>query len=62
MLARKNVDLAVNSEQTKRICIASQQNAEQNHGTHTRNKYVKNVTNLEYIGTTLINQNWIQKH
>jgi hypothetical protein len=36
--------------------MVPQQNAECNHTAQRADKYVKNKANLEYIGTTLINQ------
>jgi hypothetical protein len=45
--ARKQVDIEVNADETKWMCIFCHQNAGQNHDIKTANNFLENVTEVE---------------
>jgi hypothetical protein len=59
--ARKEIDLAVNTEKTKYMLLSRHQNAEQNHDIKIANKCFENVKQFRYFGSTVTNQNLNQK-
>jgi hypothetical protein len=57
----KEVGLEVNLEKTKRMLLPRRQNAGQNHDIKTANKFLENAAQFIYLGTTVTNENLIQK-
>jgi hypothetical protein len=43
------------------MLLSRYQNAGQNHDIKIANRYLENVTQFKYLGTTVTNQNWIQE-
>jgi hypothetical protein len=54
-------DLEVNAEKTKYMLLSRHQNAGKNHNTKTGDRSFENVAQFKYLGTTVTNQNLIQK-
>jgi hypothetical protein len=61
--ASKKVGLDVNAEKTKytRMLLSRNQNAGQNHNINIGDRSFDNVAQFKYLGTTVTNQNLIQK-
>jgi hypothetical protein len=59
--ASKEVGLEVNAEKTRYILLSRHQTAGQNHDIKIGNRSFENVAQFEYLGTTVTNQNLIQK-
>jgi ribosomal protein S2 len=59
--AGKEVGLEVNTEKTKYMLLSHHQNAGQSHAIKVANKCLENVAQIRYLGTTIKNQNLIQK-
>jgi hypothetical protein len=59
--ASKEVGLEINAEKTKYMLLSYHQNARQNHDINISNRSFENVAQFEYLGTTVTNQNLIQK-
>jgi hypothetical protein len=59
--ATKEVGLEVNVEKTKYMLVSRDQNAAQNRKIKIGNRSFENVSQLEYMGTTVRNQNLIQQ-
>jgi ribosomal protein S2 len=57
----KEVGLEVNTEKTTHMLLSCHQNAGQNHYIRTVNRCFENVAQFRYLGTTITNQNLIQK-
>jgi hypothetical protein len=53
--------LEVNAEKTKYMLLSHHRNARQNHVINMANTYFENVAQFIYLGTTVTNQNLIQK-
>jgi hypothetical protein len=51
----------MNVENTKYMLLSRYQNAGQNQHIKIANRSIENVSKLKYLGTTVINQNLIQK-
>jgi hypothetical protein len=59
--ASKEVGLEINVEKTKCVLLSRHQNAGQNRDIKITNKSFQNVSQFEYLGTTVTNQNLIQE-
>jgi hypothetical protein len=59
--ASKEVGLEVNTEKTKYKLLSCHQNLGQNHDIKIVNRCFENVAQFSYLGTTITNQNLIQK-
>jgi hypothetical protein len=59
--ASKKVDVEVNTEKTKYMLLCHHQNAGQNQHIKIANRHFESVTQFRYLGTTVTNQNLIQK-
>jgi hypothetical protein len=59
--ASKEVGLEVNIEKTKYMLVSHDQNAGQNQDIKIGNRSFENVSQFEYLGTTVTNQNFIQE-
>jgi hypothetical protein len=59
--ARKEVGLEVNAEKTKYMLLSRHHNARQNHDIKIGNRCFENVAQFKYSGTTVTNENLIQK-
>jgi hypothetical protein len=59
--ASKEFGLEVSTEKTKCVLLSRHQNAEQNHDIKTGNRCFENVGQFRYLGTTVTDQNLIQK-
>jgi hypothetical protein len=59
--ATKEVGLEVNAEKTKYMLLSRHQNAGQNHDIKIANRSFENVSQFKYLGTTIRNENMIQK-
>jgi hypothetical protein len=59
--ANKEVGLEVNAEKTKYTLLSLYKNPGQNHDIKTLNRCFENVAQFKYLGTTVTNQNLIQK-
>jgi hypothetical protein len=59
--ASKEVGLEVYVEKTKYILLSRHQNADQNHDINVSKGSFENLSQLKYLGTTVTNQNLIQK-
>jgi hypothetical protein len=51
----------VNVERTKYMLLSRHQNVSQNRDVKIANRSFKNVSQFKYLGTTVTNQNFIQK-
>jgi sorting nexin-29 len=58
--ASKEVGLEVNVEETKYMLVSRDQNAGQNREVKIGNSSFENVSQFKYLGTTVINQNFIR--
>jgi sorting nexin-29 len=59
--ASKEVGLEVNVEKTKYMLVSRDQNAGKNRDIKIRNRSFENVSQFKFLGTTVTNQNLIQK-
>jgi hypothetical protein len=59
--ASKEVGLEVNTVKTKYMLLSHRQNICQNHYIKIADRCFENVAQFKYLGTTVINQNLIQK-
>jgi ribosomal protein S2 len=59
--ASKEVGLEVNVEKTKYMLLSRHQNVGQNRVIKLANRLFENVSQFKYLGTTVTNQNLIQK-
>jgi ribosomal protein S2 len=59
--ASKVVGLEINVEKTKYTLLSCQQNIGQNRDKKIANRSFENVSQFRYLGTTVTNQNFIQK-
>jgi hypothetical protein len=59
--ASKEFGLEVNVEKTKYMLVSHDQNADKNQDITIENISFENVSQLEYLGTTITNQNLIQE-
>jgi ribosomal protein S2 len=57
----KKVDLEIKVKKTKYMLLSRHQNAGQNRGIKIANRSFQNVSQFKYLGTTVTNQNFIQK-
>jgi hypothetical protein len=55
------VSLEVNTERTKYMLLPRHENEGQNHDIKITNRCFENVAQFRYLGTTIANQNLIQK-
>jgi hypothetical protein len=58
---RKEIGLEINIEKTKYMLLSCQQNVGQNWDTRIANRSFENVSQFNYLGTTVTNQNLIQE-
>jgi hypothetical protein len=61
IVASKEMGLEVNSDKTKYTVMSRGQNAGQSHSIKTDDSCFERVEQFIYLGTTLTNQNYIQK-
>jgi sorting nexin-29 len=61
VIARKLIGLEGNTKKPKYMVMYQDQNAGQKSNIKVRNKYFETVEQLQYLGTTLINQNSIHE-
>jgi hypothetical protein len=59
--ASTEVGLEINAEKTKYMLLSHHQNAGQNRDIKAANRLFENVSPLKYLGTTVTNQNLIEK-
>jgi hypothetical protein len=59
--ASKEVGLEINVEKTKYMLLSRNKNVDQNRDIKIANRSFENVSQLKYFGTTVTNQNLIQK-
>jgi hypothetical protein len=59
--ANKEVGLEINVENTKYMLLSCHQNAGQNQDIEIANRSFENVSQFNYLGTTVTNQNLIQE-
>jgi hypothetical protein len=59
--ASAEVDLEINVEEAKYVLLSRHQNAGQNHDLKIANRSFENVPQFRYLGTTIRDQNLIQK-
>jgi hypothetical protein len=59
--ANMEVGLEINVEKTKYMLLSPHMNAGQNRHIKTANRSTENVSKVKYLGTTVTNQNLIQK-
>jgi hypothetical protein len=59
--ASKGAVLELNTEKSKYMLLYRHQNAVHNHDIKKTNRYFENVAHLKCLGTTVTNQNLIQK-
>jgi hypothetical protein len=59
--ASMGVGLRVNIRKTKYMLVSHEQNADQNWDIKTGKRSFENVSQFKYVGTTVTNQNLIQK-
>jgi hypothetical protein len=57
----KEVGLEVNAETTKYMLLSRHQNAWQNHDIKMGDRSFENVAQIRYLGTTVINHNFIRE-
>jgi hypothetical protein len=61
VVASKEIGLEVNGDKTKYMVMSGDQNAGRSHNTKTDNSSFGSVEEFKHLGTTLTNQNSIQK-
>jgi len=61
IVATKEIGLEVNADKTKYVIMSRDQNAGQSHSMNIDNSSIERVEEFKYLGTTLTNQNSIQK-
>jgi hypothetical protein len=61
VVASKEIGLEVNAEKTKYMVMSRDKNAGHNHNIKIDNKSFERVEQFKYLGTTLMNQNFIQE-
>ena len=61
VVASQEIGLEVNAEKTKCTVMSRDQNAEKNHNIKTDNESFERVEWFRYLGTTHLNQNFIQE-
>ena len=59
--ATKEIGLEVNGDKTKHVIMSRDQKAGRGHSMKTDNSPIERVEEFKYLGTTLINQNYIQE-
>jgi hypothetical protein len=59
--ASKKVGIEVNADETKYMLLSRPQNSGQNHNIKIGERSFENVAEFKYLGTTVTNQNLIQK-
>jgi hypothetical protein len=57
----KEVGLEVNTEKTKYMLLSRHENAGENHDIKIAARCFENVSQFRYLGTTITNQNLIQR-
>jgi hypothetical protein len=61
VVARKEIGVEVNAENTKYITMSQYQNAVQNYNIKMGNKFAERLKQFRYLGTILTNQNSIHE-
>jgi hypothetical protein len=61
VVAGKEIGLEVNAEKTKYMVVSRDQNAGQNHNIKIDNKSFERVEQFKYLGTALLDQNFVQE-
>ena len=61
VVATKEIGLAVNADKTKYMVMSREQTAGLSHTMKVDNSSIESVEEFKYLGTTLTNQNSIQK-
>ena len=61
VVATKEIGLEVNADETKYVIMSLDQNAGRSYSMKIYNSSIERVEELKYLGTTLTNQNSIQK-
>ena len=61
VVATKKIGLEVNADKTKYMVMSREQAAGLSHTMNVDNSSIERVEELKYVGTTLTNQNYIQK-
>jgi hypothetical protein len=61
VIARKEIGLEVNAEETKYMVMSRNQNAGHNHNIKIENKSFERVEEFKYLGANLTNQNYIHE-
>ena len=61
LFASKDVQLEVNADKTKYMVMSGDQNAGRSHNTKIDNSSIERVEELQYLGTTVTNQNSIHE-
>jgi len=61
IVASKEIGVEINADKTKYMAMSLHQKAGQSHNMKTDNRFFERVEEFKYLGTTLTNQNSIQK-
>ena len=61
VVATKEIGLELNADKTKYMVMSREQTAGLSHTMKVDNSYIERVEEFKYLGTTLTNQNSIQK-